>query len=60
MIFLLKLFYEKTFITHQENYDKIKQFLLEKGIIVQKIFGFLFILLSAGLTVWYPLGKLLG
>jgi len=27
---------------------------------VQKIFGFLFILLSAGITVWYPLGKLLG
>ena len=27
---------------------------------MQKVFGFLFILLSAGLTVWYPLGRLLG
>ncbi len=31
-----------------------------KGYRVQKIFGFLFILLSAGVAVWYPLGKLLG
>jgi len=38
----------------------MKQFLLGKGTTLQKIFGFLFILLSAGLTVWYPLGKLLG
>jgi len=31
-----------------------------QGTAMQKLFGFLFILLSAGLTVWYPLGKLLG
>jgi hypothetical protein len=31
-----------------------------QGNIMQKLFGFLFILLSAGVTVWYPLGKLLG
>jgi len=39
-------------------YAKIK--LKVKGTIVQKLFGFLFILLSTGITVWYPLGKILG
>jgi len=38
----------------------IKYFYIKiQGKLLQKIFGFLFILLSAGFAVWYPLGKLL-
>jgi len=46
-------------LTTQELYDKIKHKLLGQGKLLQKIFGFLFILFSAGFAVWYPLGKLL-
>lgn len=43
------------------NKDYVKiQAISHQGFLMKKIFGFIFILFSSGIAVWYPLGKVLG